>query len=111
MISKRFETYRKNVFGHEFFDTFDRSPACFRQAHSTCLSQPQVGISDDSGRIAMLEKRIIGTDDSPLTLTRYVYSNHLQSASLELDEYADIISYEEYHPYGTTAFQAKNVSN
>jgi len=41
-------------------------------------------------------------------LTRYIYSNHLQSASLELDEFAEIISYEEYHPYGTTAYQAKS---
>jgi len=58
----------------------------------------------------MLEKRIIGTDDSLPALTRYVYSNHLQSASLELDEGANIISYEEYHPYGTTAFQAKSAT-
>jgi len=58
----------------------------------------------------MLEKRTIGTEDSLPGLTRYVYSNHLQSASLELDEYAEIISYEEYHPYGTTAFQARNAS-
>ncbi|MBL0317458.1 MAG: RHS repeat-associated core domain-containing protein [Flavobacteriales bacterium] len=40
------------------------------------------------------------------TLYRYQYSNHLGSASLELDEQCRIISYEEYHPYGTTAYQA-----
>lgn len=34
----------------------------------------------------------------------------MQSASLELDEYAAIVSYEEYHPYGTTAFQAKSTT-
>ncbi len=44
------------------------------------------------------------------------YDNHLESASLELDEKADIISYEEYHlsvdeafgevmPFGTTSFR------
>ena len=33
-------------------------------------------------------------------------ANHLGSAALELDEQAKIISYEEYHPYGTTAYQA-----
>ena len=32
--------------------------------------------------------------------------NHLGSASVELDEDGALISYEEYHPYGTTAFQA-----
>lgn len=36
---------------------------------------------------------------------RYQHSNHLGSASLELDEQAEIISYEEYHPYGTSAYR------
>lgn len=67
-------------------------------------------VSDDTGRIAMLEERTVGTDPSPAELTRYIYSNHLQSASLELDEDAEIISYEEYHPYGTTSYQANNAS-
>lgn len=40
------------------------------------------------------------------TLFRYQYSNHLGSACLELDDQAEIISYEEYHPYGTSAFRA-----
>ena len=32
--------------------------------------------------------------------------NHLGSASLELSDDGSIISYEEYHPYGTTAYHA-----
>jgi len=40
------------------------------------------------------------------TLFRYQYSNHLGSACLELDSQAAIISYEEYHPYGTSAYRA-----
>ncbi|OQW61978.1 MAG: hypothetical protein BVN28_05985 [Nitrospira sp. ST-bin4] len=40
------------------------------------------------------------------TLYRYQYSNHLGSACLELDHQAAIISYEEYHPYGTSAYRA-----
>ena len=40
------------------------------------------------------------------TLFRYQYSNHLGSACLELDHEAAIISYEEYHPYGTSAYRA-----
>jgi RHS repeat-associated protein len=41
---------------------------------------------------------------------RYQLHNHLGSAALELDgtSAARVISYEEYHPFGTTAFQAKN---
>jgi RHS repeat-associated protein len=37
---------------------------------------------------------------------RYQYSNHLGSATLELDDNAQIISYEEYHPYGTSAYRS-----
>jgi len=40
------------------------------------------------------------------TLLRYQYSNHLGSAGLELDGAAAIISYEEFHPYGTSAYRA-----
>lgn len=46
---------------------------------------------------------------SPEQTVRYQLHNHLGSAALaELDDTAQVISYEEYHPYGTTAFQAKN---
>src|SRR5262249_44579739 len=40
------------------------------------------------------------------TLLRYQYSNHLGSSGLELDGKAAIISYEEFYPYGTSAFRA-----
>ena len=53
-------------------------------------------------------ERTVGSDAAPASLQRYIYSNHLQTASLELDENADIVSYEEYHPFGTTAYQASN---
>lgn len=39
-------------------------------------------------------------------ILRYQYSNHLGSACLELDHQAKVISYEEYHPYGTSAYRA-----
>ena len=41
-------------------------------------------------------------------LYRYQYSNHLGSVGLECDAIGRIISYEEFHPYGTTAYQARN---
>ncbi|HRG60302.1 MAG TPA: RHS repeat-associated core domain-containing protein, partial [Bacteroidia bacterium] len=37
---------------------------------------------------------------------RYQYSNVLQSVGLELDQNADIISYEEYYPFGGTSYSA-----
>src|SRR5262249_40690734 len=36
----------------------------------------------------------------------YELDNHLGSATLELDTSGNPISYEEYHPYGTTAYRA-----
>jgi RHS repeat-associated protein len=39
------------------------------------------------------------------TLFRYQYSNDLGSTSLELDDQQQIITYEEFHPYGTSAFR------
>lgn len=38
-------------------------------------------------------------------ILRYQYSNHLGSVALELDQAAQIISYEELHPYGSSAFR------
>ena len=40
------------------------------------------------------------------TTIRYQYDNHLGSACLELDDRAEIISYEEYHPFGTTSYRS-----
>ncbi len=42
----------------------------------------------------------------PQTLFRYQYGNLIGSACLELDHTAAVISYEEYHPYGSTAHHA-----
>ncbi|WP_320019761.1 hypothetical protein [Labilibaculum manganireducens] len=43
---------------------------------------------------------------NPAAVIRCQYDNHLGSASLELDESAGIISYEEYHPFGTTSYRS-----
>jgi RHS repeat-associated protein len=47
-----------------------------------------------------------GSDPAPPQLIRYQFGNHLGSASLELDDQAQIICYEEYTPYGSTSYQA-----
>ncbi len=64
---------------------------------------------DDKQRIALVETRTLdtaGNDQAPRQLIRYQFGNHLGSASLELDEQAQIISYEEYAPYGSSTYQA-----
>ncbi|MDX1909651.1 MAG: SpvB/TcaC N-terminal domain-containing protein [Bacteroidia bacterium] len=66
----------------------------------------------DEQRVLIVED-VVRTDNNDLrtgVLYRYQYSNHLGSAALELNADAYIISYEEYHPYGTTAYQAQNAA-
>jgi RHS repeat-associated protein len=56
--------------------------------------------------VAYVETRTSGTDPAPAQLVRYQFGNHLASAVLELDDQSDIISYEEYFPYGGTSYEA-----
>jgi RHS repeat-associated protein len=81
----------------------------YRKFVSSSLTQERltVHVSDDMGRIAMVETE---TTPTPDTRIRYIYANHLQSATLELDDSCAIISYEEYHPFGTTAFQSSDAA-
>jgi RHS repeat-associated protein len=59
----------------------------------------------------MIETRDDLVDDgTEKQLVRYQMHNFIGSAVLELDSSARVISYEEFHPFGTTAFQAKNSS-
>ena len=73
------------------------------------LERETLHIMDDEQRIALVETRTIdtvGNDPPPQQRVRYQFSNHLGSSSLELDHQAQIISYEEYTPYGSTSYQA-----
>lgn len=70
------------------------------------LERETLHIMDDQQRIAVVETRTQGNDGSPAQLIRYQLGNNLGSTSLELDDQAQIISYEEYYPYGSTSYQA-----
>jgi RHS repeat-associated protein len=48
------------------------------------------------------------TDDPTAVRVRYELPDHLGSAELALDQSAQVISYEEYFPFGATAFVAGN---
>lgn len=74
------------------------------------LERETLHVMDDQQRIALVETKTVDASVPPATLPskliRYQFSNHLGSASLELDDNAQIISYEEYYPYGSTSYQA-----
>jgi RHS repeat-associated protein len=74
------------------------------------LKRDTLHIMHDEQRLVLLETK---TDEAglpahllPETLTRYQHGNHLGSAHMELDDVADVISYEEYCPYGSSSYQA-----
>ena len=75
------------------------------------IERHTVHVSDDTGRIAQVDIKTIDNNNSdsvnPLNtnLIRYQYNNHLGSAVLEADVTGQIISYEEYHSYGTSAYR------
>ena len=78
-------------------------------ANTTTLERETLHVMDDKQRIALVETRTLdaaGNDQAPRQLIRYQFGNHLASASLELDEQAQIISYEEDAPYGNSTYQA-----
>lgn len=73
-------------------------------------------IADNSGRIAQVDTKVTDLDNvdaaNPLNtnVIRYQYGNHLGSATMETNEVGDVISYEEYHPYGTSAYRSSNTA-
>ena len=75
-------------------------------AGTITLERETLHIMDDQRRIALVETRTQGGDPAPGQLIRYQLGNHLDSAGLELDDNAQLISYEEYTPYSSTSYQA-----
>ena len=74
------------------------------------LRRVSLSLIDKGKRFALIETRNNIDDNTEKHLVRYQLHNHIGSASLEIDINAEVISYEEYHPFGTTAYQAKNAS-
>ena len=77
------------------------------------IERESLHISDGTGRILLIETKTIDEGDAvttPVGIWRYQLSNHLGSASTEITEGGDVISHEEFHPYGTSAYRAVDSS-
>jgi RHS repeat-associated protein len=85
---------RTYIEGYEYYEDFSSG----EQTHSLSLI-------DQGQRFVMIE-------DSSVYgyLTRYQHPNHQSSCTLETDDTGNVITYEEYHPFGTTSYQATNQS-
>lgn len=66
-------------------------------------------VADGARREAIVETKTVDLL-APATvgrrLHRHQLDDHLGTACIELDEAGDVISYEEFHPYGSTAFHS-----
>jgi RHS repeat-associated protein len=70
----------------------------------TQLERQTLHVMDGAKRLAMVETRTV--PGPVVTLFRYQLGNHLGSAVLETDEAGLVISYEEYTPYGSSAYRS-----
>jgi RHS repeat-associated protein len=70
------------------------------------LERETLHVMDDARRIAIVDTRTDGSDLFMARLLRFQLNNPLRSSNVELSEAGEVISYEEYFPYGVTSYQA-----
>ena len=70
------------------------------------IERTTLSVSSDSARVANVDLRTQGQDSGLEQVIRFQYGNNIGNASLELDEAARIISYEEFFPFGSSSYQA-----
>ncbi|GAA2828376.1 SpvB/TcaC N-terminal domain-containing protein [Kribbella solani] len=66
-------------------------------------------VMDGDRRIALVESTTIDSGrpvSAPRPVSRYQLGDHLGSSYVEVDADGNLLSYEEYHPYGTTSFHS-----
>ena len=86
-----------------FFETYHEFDT---DGINATLERETLHVTDGIETIALIETCTLGAGVLPETLFRYQRGNHLDSVSIELDDQAQIISYEEYAPLGSTTYQA-----
>jgi RHS repeat-associated protein len=83
----------------------------YRKFGGNALVRETLHVMDDKQRIALIETKTQESGaqiSNPQSVIRCQLGNHLGSASMELDKDGGLISYEEYYPYGTSAYQTMN---
>ncbi|MEP0883709.1 FG-GAP-like repeat-containing protein [Trichocoleus sp. ST-U3] len=105
VIERQNGTRQKERFylgGFEVYREYDGS------GETVTLERETLHIMDDKKRIALVETKTVtnANDDSSTQVIRFQCSNHISSASCELNSKANVISYEEHYPYGGTSYQA-----
>jgi RHS repeat-associated protein len=75
------------------------------ESHHLFAARQRVLLVDDV--LKMQNPRPDGSRVRVRTLWRYHYTTHLGSVAAELDETGQVISFEEFGPYGTSAFRSQ----
>src|SRR5205823_8339027 len=107
--TKRWVKHWERVYlgGYELYRSYNGNGATLLEeieSHHLFDGEQRVLLVDD---VVKTDRRHAnGTSFKTEPIFRFQYSNHLGSACLELDHQAEIISYEEYHPYGTSSYRA-----
>lgn len=78
---------RKYAGGWELYSQIDLGSS------TSTLACETLHVMDDHTRMAIID-----------SMVRYQYTNHLGIATMEVNEGSDVITYEEYYPYSSTAF-------
>ncbi|WYZ35516.1 hypothetical protein EsH8_X_000163 [Colletotrichum jinshuiense] len=85
---------------YEIFRRFDSNGDVTFESHS-------LTIAESGRRLLLIDHRTIGSDiRAPDTVYRYQLANHQGSATTEVDQDANILSYEEYTPYGASSLRS-----
>ncbi len=81
-----------------------------RQGQALDHERETLHVADGTRRMCLIETKTVenGQTVQAANIARYQYDNHLGTATLELGGNADVISYEEFHPYGTSSYRAAN---
>jgi RHS repeat-associated protein len=95
--AKRFERY--TIDGTELEREYDGAGALSAQRRT-------LHVMDDKDRVALVESELTPAGDVARRLIRYQGADQLGSSRLETDAAGRVVSYELYHPFGTTAYQA-----
>jgi RHS repeat-associated protein len=81
-----------------------------RGAPGVVLERQSLHVMDGVKRVALVETTTRDTSAGGAfqqnRTTRFQLGNHLGSAMVEVDEAGAVVSFEEYHPYGTSAYRA-----
>jgi RHS repeat-associated protein len=85
--------------GYERFRRIGRGGSADREITS-------LHVEDSTGRVAIVERRRTATASEWITIWRYQHADQVSSCSLETDADGRVLTFEEYRPYGVTAYHA-----